>query len=141
MANTSVSNVRDELRAANGIADNVSLLTDGQITTIGIDPANVTVENDVKPETSYGSSRYELIERYLAVDNILKSGIDEVRQLTSESPGDGSSYSYAGIDYQQKAKQQDPDGALENRDKPGMGIGTFDTRGNIRNGQSRRTSN
>lgn len=140
MANTSVSNVRDELRAANGIADNVALLTDAQITTIGIDPANVTVSNDVAPETSYGSDRLELIERYLAVDNILRSGIDEVRQLTSESPGDGSAYSYAGIDYLERAKRQDPDGVLEAQTKVGMGIATFDTRGKIRDDQDRRTT-
>lgn len=128
MANTTESNVRDELRAVDAIAD-VSILTKSQIETIGINPANLEVSEDIEPNTSYSSDRLELIERYLAVHNILTSGIDEVRRVDSESLDDGSSYSYADSEsYREKAKRLDKDGILDSRDKPNALVDSPDSR-------------
>jgi len=129
MANTTAPNVRDELRAADAVRD-VSILTDSQITTIGIDPASLEVSEDIEPNTTYSTDRLELIERYLAVHHILTSGIDELRQMTSHSMSDGSSYSYADHEnYREKAKRLDKDGILDSRDKPNAMMDTPDSRG------------
>lgn len=138
MANTTADKVRDELRATNSVRD-ISELDDTQITTIGIDPANLEVSEEIEPETDYSSDRLELIERYLAVHNILTSGIDEVRALDSESEGDGSSYDYADHEsYREKAKRLDTDGILDSKSKPNALVDAPDTRGSItRSGRGR----
>jgi len=129
MTNTIAGNVRDELRATDAVAD-VSILTDTQLMTIGIEPANLEVSEDITPNTDYSSDRLELIERYLAVHYILTSGIDEVRQVDSTSRSDGSSDSYRDHeDYRTKAKRLDTDGVLDSRDKPTALTDTPDSRG------------
>ena len=133
MSNTTPDNVRDELRADDAISD-LAALSDGQIQTIGIEPAHLEVSEDIAPETDYSDARLELIERYLAVDNILTSGSDALRRIDSENLGDGTSYSYSDVpSYRDKAKRIDRDGILDNLDKPIAGFNVPDSRGDVQN--------
>jgi hypothetical protein len=128
MPKTNTDNVRDELRATDAIQD-VSILNDAQLTTIGIDPANLEVSEDIEPETDYSDERLELIERYLAVHYILTSGIDEVRRVGSKSLDDGTSYDYGDHEsYRERAKRLDTDGILDSRSKPNALVDTPDSR-------------
>lgn len=130
MTNTTVENVRDELRAVDAVSDAADVLSDSQIQTIGIEPAHLEVSEDVAPATDYSADRLELIERYLAVHEILTSGIDEIRQLSSEGMSDGTNYSYADAEsYREKAKRLDREGVLDGLEQPNAAFSGPDTRG------------
>lgn len=130
MPNASVADVRAEFQAdstIDGVAVDIEVISDSQIQTVGLDPAHLEVSEDLAGE-GLSDERLALIERYLAVDYILTSGIDEVRRLESESPGDGSSYNYVETrSYRERADRLA--GGILSPDKPDAIIGVPDSRG------------
>ncbi|WP_058365408.1 hypothetical protein [Haloparvum sedimenti] len=110
-------------------------LSDPQIKTVGLDPANLIVEEDLA-DTGQSDDRLALIERYLAGHNILASGIDDLRQTTSEQT-DRERKSYAGefgedlksTTLGQKALTMDQSGTLADMAKPTASITVPDTSG------------
>lgn len=133
MPRTSVDDVRLELEA-DGYALNA--LTDTQVTVVGIDPAEIIV-NEELAGSGMSAERLELIERYLAGHFILSSGVDELRQSDSETLSDGSSTTFAGdrshTDFRstslgQKAVAMDSTDTLKNIDKPAASIRVPDAR-------------
>jgi len=140
---TSVNAVRAELEAqstftidGDDVSVQVETLDDGQIKTVGLDPATLEVDERLT-DTDMSSDRLKLIERYLAGHFLLTSNIDAVRQVDSESLDDGSSYDYAGDrdrdDYGstslgQKAIAMDQSGKLAGVNKPTASIGVPRTR-------------
>lgn len=134
---TSVENVRSELGTE---SDEVDLLSDEQIETVGLVPAHLEVDEQLA-NTNMSSNRLELIERYLAGHFILSSGIDRVRQLDRETLEDGTQYDYAGDrdddGYQstslgQKAVMLDTSGTLQGVNTPAAALVTPDARGSAR---------
>lgn len=126
MPRTTVDDVRAELEAQ---GFQVDVIPDGQITTVGIDPAELEVDEDLAGE-NMSDGRLELIERYLAVDYLLSSDVDELRRTTSESEADGASWTFAEVpSYREKAKRLDKSGNLDSLDKPDAFVGTPAARG------------
>ncbi|AXR80790.1 hypothetical protein [Natrarchaeobaculum sulfurireducens] len=133
---TTPEDVRAELEADSTIGD-VEVISDSQIETVGIVPANLEVDERLA-DAGMSADRLALIERYLAGHFILSSGIDELRQLDRESLDDGSSYDYAGDrdrdDYGstslgQKAIAMDASGRLANANKPPATVRSPNSRG------------
>lgn len=145
---TKVDDVRAELEAdstIDGAEIDIEVISDEQIETVGIVPANLEVDERLA-NTGMSAKRLELIERYLAGHFLLSSGIDEIRQLDRESLDDGSSYQYAGDrdrdDYGstslgQKALTMDTSGRLANANKPPATVRAPDSRGPTRGGSRR----
>ncbi|ELZ35371.1 hypothetical protein [Halorubrum tebenquichense] len=129
---SSVDDVRAELERTDFPT---AQLSDGQIETVGLDPAALVVTEDLA-DTGQSDDRLALIERYLAGHNILSSGIDDLRQTTREST-DRESKTYAGdfgealrsTTLGQKAISMDESGTLANAAKPTASIAVPDTSG------------
>lgn len=132
MSRTSTENVRAELERADFPT---AQLSDTQIETVGIDPAQLVVDEDLS-DTGQSDDRLALIERYLAGHNILSSGIDDLRQTTREST-DRESKTYAGdfgealksTTLGQKAISMDKSGTLADMAKPTASVSVPDTSG------------
>ena len=134
MPRTSPEAVRMELEA-DGYP--IKAITPTQIKTVGIGPATLEVDERLA-DTGMSEDRLKLIERYLAGHFILASGVDELRQVDSESTTDGASANYArpstregGYDETslgRKALSADTSGTLENASKPPASITTPDAR-------------
>jgi len=130
---SSVDDVRAELERTDFPT---AQLSDGQIETVGLDPAALVVNEDLA-DTGQSDERLALIERYLAGHNILSSGIDDLRQTTREST-DRESKTYAGdfgealrsTTLGQKAISMDESGTLAEAAKPTASIAVPDTKGN-----------
>lgn len=130
--NTSATAVREQIEADGSIAIDLDVISDEQIESAAIEPAHLEVSEDLTGE-GLTTDRLEMIERFLAVDYLLTSGMDELRTLDSESQGDGSSYSYADVpSYRDKAKRLDRSGKLDSLDKPSPRVSTPDSRGEQR---------
>jgi hypothetical protein len=135
MARTDPDDVRAELERTDFPTAN---LTDGQINTVGIEPASLLVGEDLA-DTGQSDNRLTLIERYLAGHNILSSGIDDLRQTSREST-DRESKTYAGefgealrsTTLGQKAISYDKSGTLANMAKPTASLTVPDTSGGRR---------
>lgn len=129
---SSVDDVRAELERTDFPT---AQLSDGQIQTVGLDPAALVVTEDLE-QTGQSEERLALIERYLAGHNILSSGIDDLRQTTSERT-DREQKSYAGefgealrsTTLGQKAISMDESGNLANMAKPTASVSVPDTTG------------
>lgn len=101
-------------------------LEDTQVTTVGIDPATLFVDEELDTsEYDLSTDRLEMIERYLAGHFILRTGIDDIRQ-TSRERTDREQKSYTGdfgeglksTTLGQKAITMDSTGTLANMSKP-----------------------
>ncbi|MFC6766010.1 hypothetical protein [Natrinema soli] len=134
MPRTDVSNVRMELEAD---GYELEAITNIQIETVGISPAELEVDENLA-DTGMSERRLEHIECYLAGHFILSSGINELRQIDSETLSDGSSASYSGdrdhTDYRstslgQKAILMDESGTLRDADKLDGSIRASNVRG------------
>ncbi|QLG63086.1 hypothetical protein [Halorarum salinum] len=132
MARTTPDAVRAELERTDfPTAD----LSTEQIQTVGIDPATLDVD-ELLANTGQSDDRLKLVERYLAGHNILSSGIDDLRQTTSERT-DREQKSYAGefgeglrsTTLGQKAIRADRSGKLADMDKPVATIDVPSTKG------------
>ena len=132
MARTTPGDVRAELERTDFPTAG---LQSGQITTVGIDPAHLKVTEDLA-STGMSEERLELIERYLAGALILMSGIDDLRQTTSERTdreqksftgefGEGWKNNTLG----QKALAFDESGTLANDTKPTFSLDVPSTKG------------
>lgn len=129
---SSVDDVRAELERTDFPT---AQLSDGQIETVGLDPASLIVDEDLE-QTGQSAERLALIERYLAGHNILSSGIDDLRQTTREST-DRESKTYAGdfgealrsTTLGQKAIGMDQSGTLADMAKPTASVSVPDTSG------------
>lgn len=133
MPRTNVDDVRMELEAD---GYELTSLTDAQVTTVGITPAELDVDERLA-DSDMSDDRLQLIERYLAGHYILSSGVDDLRQADSETLSDGSSTTYAGdrahSDFRstslgQKAVNADLTDTLKNVDKPDASIRAPDAR-------------
>lgn len=124
--NTTVENVRLEIELE---GEPIIELTDQQVEIVGIYPANILVEEEIKEKSSVVMSddRIELIERYLSAHNLLYSGAEKVRQVSEERMSDMSTTTYVGrFDREslrattagQKALAYDKSNVLEDMDKP-----------------------
>ncbi|WEL29855.1 hypothetical protein [Haloferax volcanii] len=135
MARTNPDEVRAELERKDFPT---AQLSDQQIETVGITPAALLVDEDLA-DTGQSSERLKLIERYLAGHNILSSGIDDLRQTTSERT-DREQKSYAGefgeglnsTTLGQKAITYDESGTLAKKAKPSASITVPDAKGSYR---------
>jgi hypothetical protein len=135
MPRASVDDVRAELERTDFPT---AQLSDAQINTVGITPAALLVDEDLA-DTGQSDDRLELIERYLAGHMILSSGIDDLRQTTSERT-DREQKSYTGefgealrsTTLGQKAITFDTSGKLADMAKPTASIGVPDAKGNYR---------
>ena len=129
---SSVDDVRAELERTDFPT---AQLTNGQIETVGLDPATLVVSEDLE-DTGQSEDRLALIERYLAGHNILSSGIDDLRQTSREST-DRESKTYTGefgealrsTTLGQKAISMDESGTLADMAKPTASIFVPDTSG------------
>jgi len=129
---SSVDDVRAELERADFPT---AQLSDDQIRTVGLGPAALVAEEDLS-DTGQSEKRLALIERYLAGHNILSSGIDDLRQTTSERT-DREQKSYAGefgeglrsTTLGQKAIEMDKSGMLAEASKPTASVAVPDTTG------------
>lgn len=132
MPRTSVDDVRSELERTDFPT---AQLSDGQITTVGIEPAALLVDEDLE-DTGQSEDRLALIERYLAGHNILSSGIDDLRQTSREST-DRESKTYTGdfgealksTTLGQKAITYDKSGTLAEMAKPTASISVPNAKG------------
>ena len=132
MPRTSVDDVRSELERTDFPT---AQLSDGQITTVGIEPAALLVDEDLA-DTGQSEDRLALIERYLAGHNILSSGIDDLRQTSREST-DRESKTYTGdfgealksTTLGQKAITYDKSGTLAEMAKPTASISVPNAKG------------
>lgn len=112
-------------------------LESNQVETVGITPATLLVDEEFADnDTDLSNDRLELIERYLAGHYILSSGIDDLRQTSSERT-DREQKSYTGefgeglrsTTLGQKALQMDTEGRLDNLVKPKATITAPDAKG------------
>lgn len=133
MPRTTVSDVRLELEAD---GYDLNAITESQVTVVGITPAELEVDERLA-DSGMSDKRLELIERYLAGHFILSSGVDELRQIDSETLSDGSSNTYSGdrahTDFRstslgQKAISTDTTDTLVNATKPSGSIRAPDAR-------------
>jgi hypothetical protein len=134
MPRPSVEDVRMELEA-DGYP--IEAITDPQIETVGLTPATLEVDERLA-DTGMSDDRLKLIERYLAGHFILAAGVDELRQVDSESTTDGASANYArpstregGYDETslgRKALSADTSNVLGDASKPPASITTPDAR-------------
>ncbi|MDJ1434778.1 hypothetical protein [Halostagnicola sp. A-GB9-2] len=132
---TEVEHVRLELESETFPIDELS---DTQVEIVGIEPAHLDVE-ELLADTGMSDDRLALIERYLAGHHLQASGVDEIREVDSETQSDGSSTQFAQPDDRdggydettlgRKAISKDTSKTLENIDKPPAVIRTPDARG------------
>jgi hypothetical protein len=112
-------------------------LTGTIIETVGVEPAHMDV-NDLLADTGLSEDRLRLIERYIAGHELLSSGIDELRQVDSETLSDGSSATYVAPTQREggydetslgrKAIRKDTSNTLDNVDTRTASIGVPKTR-------------
>jgi hypothetical protein len=134
MARTSADDVLAELERTDFPTAQIE---PSQVTTVGIDPATLLVDEELDTsDHDLSASRLEFIERYLAGHFILSSGIDDIRQTSSERT-DREQKSYTGefggglrsTTLGQKAIAMDTTGTLGKLDKPKAVITSPDAKG------------